>query len=90
MIITDFDIVGIAVNKPEADAPLIIDGDGMLTFSVAPESVKPIAGRYLQVFQLSGEIQILKLSRCSSGDFRREPLSRAGGVHILRTSVPYC
>jgi len=52
MVITDFDIVGIAVNKPEADAPLIIDGDGMLTFSVAPESVKPIAARYLQVFQL--------------------------------------
>jgi hypothetical protein len=54
MVITDFDIVCIAVDKPEAYAPLIIDGDGMLAFSVASESVKPIAGRDLQVFQLNG------------------------------------
>ena len=88
MVITDLDIVCIAFDKPEAYAPLIIDGDGMLPFSVAPESVKPIAGRYLQVVQPNGEIQILQLSSCSSGDFRRKPLGPSGGVQILGTSVP--
>lgn len=49
VIICDLNIVGIPVDEPEADAPLVVDGDDMLSIPVPTESVEPIAGRNLQV-----------------------------------------
>jgi len=38
MIVRDLDIVGIAINKTEADAPLVVDSDRMIAFSVSPRA----------------------------------------------------
>lgn len=46
MIITDFDVVRIAIDKSEADAPLVVDGDGMLSLPVGFQCVQAIAGRH--------------------------------------------
>jgi len=35
MVVTELDLVRIAVSEPEADAPLIVDGDGMLPGAIA-------------------------------------------------------
>jgi hypothetical protein len=34
VIVADFYVVGIAVFKAKTDTPLVVDGDGKLTFSV--------------------------------------------------------
>ena len=49
MIVCDFDIVGITVNVAEADAPLVVDGDSVLSHPVACELVEPIPARNPQV-----------------------------------------
>jgi hypothetical protein len=35
VIIRDLDIVRITINEPEADAPLVVDGDGVLSLAVS-------------------------------------------------------
>jgi hypothetical protein len=50
VIIRNFDIIGITINKPETDAPLVVDGDRMLSFSVSPELVESISRRNPKVF----------------------------------------
>ncbi len=42
VIIRNFDVKGITINKPEADAPLVVDGNRMLPASVSPELVELI------------------------------------------------
>jgi hypothetical protein len=45
VIIRNFDVKGITINKPETDPPLIVDGDCMLLSSVSPELVESISWR---------------------------------------------
>ncbi len=35
MVVANFNIIGVTINKPKADAPLVVNGDGMLAFSVS-------------------------------------------------------
>ncbi len=44
MIVTDLDIVGIAVLEPETDAPLIVDGYEILSGTIAAEKVQRLPG----------------------------------------------
>jgi hypothetical protein len=45
VIIRYFDIVGSTLDEPETDAPLVVDSDGMLLFSVSAELVESISWR---------------------------------------------
>ena len=49
VIVAEFHVIGIAVNEPKADSPLIVDRNGVLSLTVALEWVEPIARRNLQV-----------------------------------------
>jgi hypothetical protein len=49
VIICDLNIVGIPVDKPEADAQLVVNGDGVLPIPLPTKSVEPIAGRNPQI-----------------------------------------
>lgn len=46
MVVDYFNFVGIAVFPDEADAPLLIDTDAMLSFAISRESFEVITGRY--------------------------------------------
>jgi len=87
VIVTYLNVVSVALNEPKTDAPLIVDGNRVLPFSVAPEGVKSVAGRHLQVVQPNRQVQVLKLSRRSLGDIRRKPLCFARGIQFLRTPI---
>jgi hypothetical protein len=62
VIIRDFDIVRIAGNEPEADAPLVVDGNRVLSFSVSPELVESISRRNPKVIQACRQVDVLDLS----------------------------
>lgn len=51
MIICDFNFVCIVLSPLKANAPLIIDPDGVLTFSISLQFLQPIARRRAQVPQ---------------------------------------
>jgi hypothetical protein len=37
VVVRDLDVVGVTVNEAEADAPLIVHGDGMLPTAIASQ-----------------------------------------------------
>lgn len=47
MIIREFDIKSIAIHEPKTDAPLIVNRDGKLAFSIPFQYVKAVAWGYL-------------------------------------------
>jgi len=49
VVIYDLDIVGITIDEPKADTPLVIDRDGILSLPVSPKLVKPITWRNLKI-----------------------------------------
>jgi hypothetical protein len=62
VIIRNFDIVNITGNDPEANAPLVVDGDRVLPFSFSPELVKSISRRNPKVIQARRQVDVLELS----------------------------
>jgi hypothetical protein len=90
MIIREFDIKGIAVREPEADAPLIIYGDRKLPVSLPLQLVQPVTWRYLQIIKPSRQIQVLELPYRPSGDFKPESLRLALHTQIPSVSVGKC
>jgi hypothetical protein len=65
MIIDDLDALCGTLMPVEADSPLVIDPDAVLTLPVATQSLKPVFGDGCQVLQVLGIIQHAKLP---SGD----------------------
>jgi hypothetical protein len=59
VIVDDLNIPGVALIKPKAQAPLIVDAYAELTRAVAPEGLKPIVGGHPQVFQPGGSVEHL-------------------------------
>jgi hypothetical protein len=68
VVVAELDVVCIAVFEPEADAPLVVDRDGVLPRAIAFESVKPIAGRNLEVRDLVRDMDSFKLAQGAARD----------------------
>jgi hypothetical protein len=51
MVINDLDVVDISLSPGEANPPLLIDPDTMLSLAIAFQSLKPVAWRDLQVLE---------------------------------------
>jgi hypothetical protein len=87
MIIREFDLKGISVHEPEADAPLIIYGDRKLPVSLPLKFVQPVAWRYLQIIKPSRQIHLLELPYRPSRDFRRKTLQLSLHPQVPSVSV---
>ena len=87
MIVCQFHVVSIAVDEPKADAPLAVDGDGVLSLPVPCKFMKPVAGRNLQVVQARRQIKVLELARRPSCDLSRKTSRHSGCVQLLRMPV---
>jgi len=87
VVVTELDLIGIAVFKAEADAPLVIYRDRVLSATIAFERMQPIAGRDLQVVDPSGGIDLLQLAHSSCDHVRRHAFRFAGQVQLLRLRI---
>ena len=67
----------LAILPEEANSPLVIDANTMLSLPVTPEHFEAIAGRYAQVFQPCGGMQEQKFS---SRHFLEGPESKYDAV----------
>lgn len=72
MIVGYLNIIGIAIDEAEADAPLIVNGYGVLTLSRSMQGVKAIAGRHSEIVQCCCKMYILQTPHGSSDQIRRE------------------
>lgn len=90
MIIRNLNVIGVTVDKAEADAPLVVDGDGMLPLAVSGELVKPVARRSTQIIQARCQIDVLQLSPRPPHDLRGKPLGTTGDEQIPCPPVRKC
>jgi hypothetical protein len=73
MIISDLNIFCACFRPPKADAPLIVDTNAILADPVTFEGLKAIAGRYPQIIQPSGNIELPQLSAGNRFDVHEPP-----------------
>jgi hypothetical protein len=45
VVIDDLDLLGVLAGPTEADAPLVIDADGVLATAIALQGLQPVAWR---------------------------------------------
>ena len=68
MILDDLDAFCRACVPDEAESPLIVDPDTMLTPSFAAQGLKPVSRNCRHVLQLPGVIQHAQLPPCHGPD----------------------
>ena len=83
MIVTNFDIVGVAIDKPKAYTLLVVYRNGVLPFAITHKGVQPIARWNSQIFQSCGEIYIFQLAGGSFGYIRRKCARSAVNIQFL-------
>ena len=68
MVVANLDVIRIAVDEPEADAPLSVHRDGVLPQSVILERIQAIAPRHLQVIHADLQVDVFQLANGAPGD----------------------
>jgi len=87
VIINDLNVVRIAVLPPEADAPLIVDANTVLTGAIAFELFEAVPGRNAEVIELFGGVHDAELPQHEPLELGREAtdwlaLEQALGVPV--------
>ncbi len=73
MIVHDLDVLSARGVPTEAHTEVIVYADTMLARAIPFECLKSITGRYAQIIQAGGDLQLPKLTSRNSRDVR-EPL----------------
>jgi len=68
VIIHDLDIVCVPLEPNEAETPLVVDPNAVLSLSVAVQGFQTIAGRRHQVSQFGRAVQLAQLPACNMLD----------------------
>jgi hypothetical protein len=76
VIVHNLNIVGLAVTPNEADSPLIVDPDAVLTRSTPFQCLQTITGRDAKVFKTAGCVKIQEPAACYTLN-RIEPAHKA-------------
>ena len=87
MIVDNFDAVRAGLRPNEADPPLVIDANAVLSCSVRLQGLQPVSGRRSQGYQRRRRVQHVQLA---SQQLRQDaPLSRAD-ARIAEKNVRFC
>ena len=71
MVIDNLNIECVTVNEAKYDPPLVIDGYGILPFSLAFQGMQAIAWRDSQIIHVDCQMNIFKAPDSPSNHFRR-------------------
>jgi hypothetical protein len=87
MVIRDFNIVSIALHKPEADPPFVINGDRLLPLPISGELVESISWRDSKVIQSLRRVDVFQLPSGPPHHLRWKTLGTARKEHFPRIFV---
>jgi hypothetical protein len=62
MIVDDFDVECVVINPPEADTPLVVDANRMLSSAVGEKRFEPVAGRIAEIVEDCGAVDLAKFA----------------------------
>jgi hypothetical protein len=87
VVVTNFNVIRIAIDEAKADSPLIVDRNRVLTFSVIFERVQPVPRRHLKIVDRRRKVYVLQLARGAGRNVGRKAFGRSGEKEIARTPV---
>jgi len=87
MVIRDLDIVCIFPIPPEANPPLIVDPNAMLTFPISFQRLQPVTRRHSQIAQFRSGIDDSELLSCRILNIQREPPRDLSPIQVLSLLV---
>ena len=87
MVVADFDIVGIAIQKSKADPPLVVDGNRVLTDAVTSERMQSVTRGNSEVTQSRRRIDLFEFSKAPPHNVRREPACLTSYKQIMRALI---
>jgi hypothetical protein len=70
VVINDFHIFWTCIRPIEADTPLIVDTNAVLTGTITLEYFKVIAGWHPQIIKSTGDFELSKLTPCHLSNAR--------------------
>jgi len=71
MVINDFNIFSTSLRPQEADTPLPVYSDAVLSVSIALERFQSITGRYSQILEICGNFKLSQFPACNFCDARK-------------------
>jgi len=87
MVVTDLNVICIAILEAKTYAPLIIDRNRMLAFTIARQFMQSISRRRSKIFQDGGKIDILQLSRRALRNICCKATGLTGFIQVPGTLV---
>jgi hypothetical protein len=76
VIVDNFHIVSVAIGPGEADPPLVIDADAVLTLAIAAKLLKPITRRRAQILERLGGVKDDEFAQHDAAKVSRKPPNR--------------
>jgi hypothetical protein len=87
MVVHNLNVVRVAVAPDEAQPPLIVDADAVLSDAIACQRLQPIAGRLTEIFQVGRRRQRAQFAAGHLGQIARKALRHAVGPYRRRALV---
>jgi len=87
MIIHDFDVQGIPIVPLEANPPLVVDANTMLSAPIAAQSFQAIGRRHAQILQCLRTIQHPQLAQRNLLNIGRQPARPLAIEDFLRLGI---
>ena len=76
MVVNDLNPFWTSVAPPEADTPLIIDSDTVLSCSITAQMLKPVARRNPKILETTRGVNLPQLAQRNASDARVEGRNR--------------
>ena len=87
MIVNNLDLLGVGSGPAEADAPLVVDPDGMLSATIPFERLQMVAWRQIEECQFDGSIEQLQFDECALPEAARQVSGAPGDPQLLGVPV---
>jgi hypothetical protein len=87
MVVCNLDLVRVPLPPFEANTILVVNPNAVLAIPIAPETLKPVAGRHSQIPQRSRRIEHLQFLKSGFPQVRRDAATPFFGPKPLRVGV---
>ena len=88
MVVYDLDVVGVPARPAEADSPLVVDSDAVLTAASAFQAFQAVRRWDPQVGQITSIVQHSQLPSCYRLNIRRQALRPLPAPYLLGVAIP--
>ena len=86
MVVDYLDFVGTGIGPDEADAIPVVDANAILPITVSGQSLQTVAGRYAEIVQDCGGIELVQLSTSYTPNSRGQARLARRVLRPLKTS----